>query len=746
MGKRPIALLLALLIAGTPPRVGVAADPAAAPRAPVNAPTPIKPESPQAKTEANSATPTLSATKPDLPGVKTEADDSSRMTFNFQDADIQAVVRTFSHITGRNFLLDPRVKGKLTIISTRPVVKRVAYDVLLSALRAQGFSAWETMDGMIRILPEAEARQNAPLSSGKPAAKDQWVSQVVEVQNASATQLMPIVRPLLSANAQVAVYAPANVLVLTDYSSNLRNAVALIERIDQPAAWEVAILPLKFASAVEVAAIVGRLDPVVGVTPTAVTPGQPAGAAGSEPRLHVVPDARTNSLIVRADNPGRIQILRSLVEKLDVEARSGGTTRVVYLRNADAPKMAELMRNLISNDPRAGATSAGGAPTTPSPLARSLDGVSIQSDEATNALIINAPDNVFNNLRAVIDMLDIRRSQIYVEALVAEVSSDKVGQLGIQWAAGNRVGGGNGQIGGGTNFPVAGAGIVSTATAPAATLANASGLTLGFLHGTVTLPDGTQILGLGALARALESDSRTNILSTPNLLTLDNSEAKIVIGQNVPFLTGRFSQATGTGSTVNPFQTIERKDVGLTLRIKPQISEAGGIKLQIYQEVSSVAPSNQAAQDIVTNKRSLETTVVVDDRSIVVLGGLIEDRVTDNVQEVPFLGRIPILGALFRSREKRSTKTNLMVFIRPVVVRGEKDAASFTESLYGYMRRLELESGRTAEQNSTYAEPAIPELVPGAPFKPLGPDAAAPGINLLPPPATPPASGASPAR
>jgi general secretion pathway protein D len=675
--------------------------------------------------------PDPATSKPELTGARMEPGDASRMTFNFQDADIQAVIRTFSHITGRNFLLDPRIKGKLTIISTRPVIKQAAYDVLLSALRAQGFSAWETMDGMVRILPEAEARQNAPLATGKPPARDQWVSQVVEVQNASATQLMPIVRPLLSANAQVAVYAPANVIVLTDYATNLRNAVALIERIDQPAAWEVAIIPLKFASAVELAAIVGRLDPVVAAA--AVAPGQTGGApGGAEPRLHVVPDARTNSLIVRADNPGRIQTLRSLVEKLDVEARSGGTTRVVYLRNGDATKMAELLRNLVANDPRAGAALAAGATAAPTALSRSAEGVSIQADEATNALIINAPDSVFNNLRAVIDMLDVRRAQIYVEALVAEVTSDKVGQLGIQWAGGSRVG--SGQLGGITNFPVSGAGIVDTATAPAAALGSAAGLTLGFLRGSVTLPDGTQVLGLSALARALESDSRANILSTPNLLTLDNSEAKIVIGQNVPFLTGRYSQATGAGSTVNPFQTIERKDVGLTLRIKPQISEGGGIKLQIYQEVSSVAPSNQAAQDIVTNKRSLETTVVVDDRSIVVLGGLIEDRVTENVQEVPYLGRIPILGALFRSRGKQSTKTNLMVFIRPVIVRGEKDPASFTESLYGYMRRLELESNRAADQNNAYPEPVLPELKPDGPFRPIGPDAAVPLEKASPAP------------
>lgn len=722
MRKRTLCAVVWLLACDA----SLAADPPERPRkhgAEVRAPSEIKPAA-EVK-----PLPDASGAKTDSTSVRAEVvGDGSRMTFNFQDADIQAVIRTFSHITGRNFLLDPRVKGKLTIISTRPVLKQAVYDVLLSALRAQGFSAWETMDGMVRILPEAEARQNAPVTSGKPAARDQWISQVVEVQNASATQLLPIVRPLLSANAQVAVYASANLLVLTDYATNLRNAVALIERIDQPAAWEVAIIPLKFASAVEIAAIVGRLDPVVA---TAGAPSQPgaAPAAGAEPRLHVVPDARTNSLIVRADNPGRIQTLRSLVEKLDVEARSGGTTRVVYLRNADAPKMAELMRNLLSNDPRAGAA-AGGTAATGNPLARSPDGVSIQSDEATNALIINAPDSVFNNLRAVIDMLDVRRAQIFVEALVAEVTSDKIGQLGIQWGVGSRVDGG--RVAGVTNFPVSGAGIVGTAAAPVPTLGGAAGLTLGFLRGNITLPDGTQVLGLGALARALESDGRANILSTPNLLTLDNSEAKIVIGQNVPFLTGRFAQSTGTGSTVNPFQTIERKDVGLTLRIKPQISEAGGIKLQIYQEVSSVAPSNQAAQDIVTNKRSLETTVVVDDQSIVVLGGLIEDRVTENVQEVPYLSKIPVLGALFRSREKRSTKTNLMVFIRPVIVRSDKDSASFTESLYGYMRRLELESRRSATENGVYPEPVLPEIKAGAPLKPLGPDATAPAENAVP--------------
>ncbi|OGI47218.1 MAG: type II secretion system protein GspD [Candidatus Muproteobacteria bacterium RBG_16_65_34] len=648
------------------------------------------------------------------------------MLFNFQDADIQAVIKTVSQLTGRNFLIDPRVKGKVTILSVRPVSKFAAYDILLSSLRAQGFTAVEGSRGITRIIPEAEGKHNAPASRDRLGrVNDQWVSHVFVVQNASAAHLVPILRPLMAPNAQIAVYAPANVLVITDYASNVQNMLDLIERIDQPAAADVTIIPLKHASALDIAQLVSRLDTVVAV------PGQPMPQAGPEARLNIVPDARTNSLLVRSDNPGRVEQLRALVEKLDVEPRAGGNTRVVYLQNAEAAKLAEVLRGVIAGEARAAAAPAPGAAAS-APGARAAEGSLVQADEATNALIISASDAVYNNLRSVIDKLDVRRAQVYVEALIAEVSSDKAAQFGIQWAGGKAAGSG-GALVGATNFPRAGSGLLQTAIAPES-LATAGGLTLGYLSGKITLPDGREVLGLGALARALEEDSKSNILSTPNILTLDNAEAKIIIGQNVPFLTGSYAQSTGTsGAAVNPFQTIERKDVGLTLKIKPQISEGGGVKMHIYQEVSSVARANLAAQDLITNKRSIETTVIVDDGSIVVLGGLIEDRVSESIQEVPLLSKIPLLGELFKYRERSTTKTNLMVFLRPAIVRSARDTVGFTEYNYKYMRDQQKEPDRSSLFFGGFNPPVMPEST-ATPFKrEVKPDAGAKETGQAPP-------------
>jgi general secretion pathway protein D len=418
---------------------------------------------------------------------------------------------------------------------------------------------------------------------------------------------------------------------------------------------------------------------------------------------------------VRADNPGRVNQIRSLIEKLDVPAVRGGNTRVVYLRNADAAKLAEVLRGLLAGEARtqqaSATTAATGAARPAGGTARAAEASLIQADEATNALVINATDAVYNNLRGVIEKLDVRRTQVYVEAMIVEMSADAARELGVQWAAGKGTSDGGIAVAA-QNFPGANPGLIGAAVDPTQFI-NSGGLLLGYLSEQITLPDGTVIRGLGALARALETKNLGNILSTPNLMTLDNAEAKIVVGQNVPFVTGSFAQATGTtpGSAVNPFQTIERKDVGVTLKIKPQVSEGGLIKLDIYQEVSNIARTAvSGASDLITNKRSLETKVVVDDGQTIILGGLIEENRNDNETRVPLLGSLPLIGGLFRYKDKSTRRTNLMIFLRPVIIYGPNDSHGVTADRYQYLRAQTRDKAR-GELMDRFA-PAAPGTKP----------------------------------
>lgn len=635
-----------------------------------------------------------------------------QMLFNFQEAELRAVIKTVSRLTGKNFLIDPRVKGTVTIVSAQPVDASAAYQILLSALRAQGFTAVAGAAGIVKIVPEAEGRQGAPVGAAIPRRPgDQWVTRVVPVQNASASLLAALLRPMMASNDYIAPYAPGNVLIVSGYASHVRNILRIIERIDRPADLDVVVIPLKHSSAVEVADLIRRLDG------SGRSPGAKGGRARAEAQVMVLADSRTNSLLVQSENRSQLERVRALVKHLDTPAPGNGNTRVVYLRNARAVDLAETLRGILAGEARAAAARPRTASTgaAAAGAARTAQASLVQADEATNALVINAPDSVFNNLRAVIEKLDVRRAQVFVEALIAEVTSDKAAQFGIQWAAAGEVG--NTGVAGIQNFTLGGTGLIQTTTAPLETLGGRGGLTVGFLGKKIVLPNGSEVTSLAGLIRAFEEDSHANILSTPNLLTLDNTEAKIVVGQNIPIITGQFS-VTADGST-NPFQTIERQDVGLTLKIRPQISEGSGIKLEIFQEVSSVAPATGVASDVVTNKRSLETTVVVDDGGVIVLGGLVEDRVTESIQAVPLLSKIPWLGELFKFRERRKTKTNLMVFLRPAIVRSGSQTVGFTQDRYEYMQS----QTRSRDMSSLFLNGFGPKAVPLWTFEPPKPAA-----------------------
>jgi general secretion pathway protein D len=628
------------------------------------------------------------------------ADNDDKVTLNFVNADIEAVVKSVGQITGRNFILDPRVKGTVNIVSASPIPRELTYQILLSALRLQGFAAIEGA-GVTKIVPEADAKQNfsTTLDKDGKATGDRIVTQVYPLQYESANQLVAVLRPLITPNNTIVAYPNTNTLVITDYADNLRRINKIIESIDQPSQGELSVIPLKYASAVDLSQALLKLMPEAAV--------QQAGP-GTTPRFYIAADTRTNSLLVRAENPSYVQRVRSLVSSLDTAAAAPSSIHVIYLRNAEATKIAETLRGLLAGEAKTGgstltsvatasaaAAGAAGASQTANPFTNSGSGASastIQADAATNSLIISAPDTVYNSLRSVIDQLDARRAQVFIEALIAEVTTDKAAAFGVQFQtlSGATTGGLQGI--GGTNFstdPSATGNNIISASSNIGTVGQ--GLNIGVLHGSVNVPGIGQVLNLGVLVRAFQSDADANILSTPNLLTMDNEEAKIVVGQNVPFLTGSYAQATSStttgGASVTPFQTIERHDVGITLRVKPQVAEGGTVKLKIYQEVSSVADTTNAA-GIITNKRSLESTVLVTDGEIIVLGGLIQDQVNINADKVPVLGDIPIIGNLFRYDTRQKQKTNLMIFLRPYVLRTEDSATpnTLTQERYEYIR------------------------------------------------------------
>jgi general secretion pathway protein D len=637
------------------------------------------------------------------------------VTLNFVNADIEGVVKAVSEITGKNFVLDPRVKGTINIVSAKPMSRSLVYEVFLSAMRLQGFTAVEER-GRVAIVPEVDAKLHQSLVTGPQdksrAAGDTIRTQVFKLQHESATQLVPVLRPLIAANNTINAYQNNNTLVITDYASNLARIEKIIESIDQPAGGaDPIMIQLKYASALDVAQTINRLF---------AEAAQNQASPDASLRFAVTVDARSNSILARSGEPSRLARVRQLVAMLDSPTSAAGNIHVVYLKNAEAVKLAEILRAIYSGESALGQTRAA---ATPTPLgqpqvqaqpAAAMPGI-IQADAATNSIIITAPEAIYNNLRAALEKLDVRRAQVHVEALIAEVTADRAAEFGVQWQDLTGVGKTTGQVFGGTNFGSAGQNIIGVAQNP---LTAGQGLNIGVIKGTITV-GGAQILNLGLLARALQTDANANILSTPSLLTLDNEEAKIVIGQNVPFITGSYA-VSAAATTPTPFQTIERKDVGLTLRIKPQISEGGAVRLQIFQEVSNVQDSTNAS-GLITNKRSVESTVLVDDGQIVVIGGLIQDSVKDGVQKIPGLGDIPIIGSLFTYNTRSRSKTNLMVFLRPTLLRNAQRVNAVSSDRYDYILGEQIKAKPGTVNLPDFGSPALPQrqsAEPGAASKP----------------------------
>ena len=655
------------------------------------------------------------------------------VTLNFSNAEIDAVARTIAVITGRNVVVDPRVKGTMTLVTSSPVTPAQALRQFSTQLRTQGFALVES-SGLYLVVPEADAKlqSGAVYAGAAPAASGQIITQIFRLNHETANNLVPVLRPLISPNNTINVNPGNNSLIITDYADNLQRIGTIITALDVANATGVEIIRLQYAIATDLAPLVTRL---IDSGSAGSVAGQ--GQTDTSFKTTLVAEPRSNSLILRAANPARLALVRTLVEKLDQGAFNGnngsgkdsatGNIYVVYLKNADATKLAATLRAAIAaSSGSAGAATSlpavgtatptatlgtGGATTSLSSSQPSTGG-QIQADPATNSLIITAPEPQYRQLRAVIDKLDARRAQVFVESLIAEVNADKAAEFGIQLesALGKAAALG-------TNFSIGGTNIIKLATQAASGTVPATGGNFGA---------GTKVGGkniLGFLARFIASSGDGNILSTPNLLTLDNEEARIVIGQNVPFVTGQYTNNNSSSGSVNPFQTVERKDVGITLRVKPQISENGTVKMQIFQEVSTVqASSINSSTGLITNKRSIESNVVVEDGAIVVLGGLLSDEYSGNQEKVPGLGDIPLFGNLFKAETRSRKKTNLMVFLRPVVVR---DGAS-TESLS--LDRYEMM--RSAQEVS---QPVQSMVIPinEAPILPA--QRQAPASNVVPP-------------
>jgi general secretion pathway protein D len=714
-----------------------------------------------------------------VPAVPAFAQDGGGAALNFVNADMESVIKAVGHYTGTTFIIDPRVKGTLTLVSEKTLTKAQAFALLTSALRLQGYAV-VTGDGYAKVVPEAEAKlQSSPTQvgiGGSKARGDQIATQVYRLQHESAANLTAVLRPLISPNNSIMADPGNNSLVITDYADNLRRLSKIIAALDGPATGDLDVIPIRNGIASDVATLVTRLM-------------EPA-AGGDAGRVTVLADPRTNTVIVRAPSPARANMAKSLIAKLDQPTAELGNIHVVYLKNADASKVAQTLRAVVSQDASAvpvqqqgtsggsiqssttggtgtgaGAlggqqgqqgTGMGGTGGSFAQQGQATAGAAgggqgsgfIQADASTNSLIITAPDAVYRNLRAVIDQLDVRRAQVYIEALVVEVTSTDASEFGVQWVGLTGNNNSSYRAGGLQSFSLGGSSnnIVNLALAAATGITGSSGSATG---SSIPTPTGLSIglfkqvngeLGLGAIAHALESTGHANILSTPNMITLDNELATIKVGQNIPIITGSFT--TGASGASNPFQTVDRKDVGLLLKVRPQISEGGTIKLSIYHENSGIDNSVSSASGIVTTVRAIESNVLADNGQIIVLGGLISDDESENNEKTRGLADIPIIGNLFKYRTRTRAKRNLMVFLRPVVVRSKEQNDSISMDRYEYMHAAG-EMAQPADDTvllKNLGAPMLPKLTNGQPptggamaaMPPPAPVAARPGAATGP--------------
>ena len=658
------------------------------------------------------------------------AQQAQRITPNFKDADITQIAEAVSAATGKNFIIDPRVRAQVTMLSSTALSPAAFYEAFLSILQVYGFIAVPAGD-VVKILPDANARQipSIDLPDHVSATSDEIVTQVIDVKNVSAAQLVPILRPMIPQYGHLAAYPSSNILIISDRAGNVNRMMRIIRRIDQVANQDPEIVPLQNASASEIVRVVNSFY---------------QGAAAIEGvAVKVVADERSNSVLIGGDQAQRLRI-RALIAHLDTPLEAGGDTRVRYLHYANAEKIAPKLKEQITGITQA-APGATGTGAQASPLAQAEKNAMVWADPTNNALVITAPPKIMRAVMDIVDKLDIRRPQVLVEAIIAEVDVDKSAELGINWAAFSK---GDNIPAGAFVSPVGGTSIVDLAGA----IQNPANASTALLQGT-TIGIG-RVAGTGvnfaAMVRAIRGDTNTNVVATPSAVTMDNQEAELKVAQEVPFVTGQFTNTTAvTGGSVNPFQTIQRQEVGTILKVTPTISAEGtSVMLKISIESSSIGQKPAGAVDLVTNKRTITTTVLIEDGGVVVLGGLIEDNSVKGEQRVPYLGNIPLIGLLFKTRNATSTKNNLILFIRPKILRDPAQAAFETDLKYNYMMDQQKDLSRREALpllpgvSRGKLEPPPPPPKPGnptpAPESGAAPEGAAPAPQSSPPPAPPP--------
>ena len=577
---------------------------------------------------------------------------------NLNDADISAFIGQIADITGKSFVIDPRVKGKVTVVSTETMNTEAVYELFLSVLQVHGYAAVPAGDVIMVVQQNSVKQQGRDLENKYKKQSQEMVTKVITIKNTPALDLVPILRPLVAKYGHLAGVKSANALIISDHASNINRIEQIIDRLDKSGSEELEVIQLKEAWVGNVVTMLQSLDP----DKVAQGKGAKSGGAGS---IRVVADERSNRLIIKGEKTSRERI-RTLIQQLDKPSYFSGSTKVIRLKYADSKKLAELLKNVMSDSDSAkkDANKAKGK-------------ASIHADEELNALVVRAEPSVLKEIDEIIHELDVRRAQVLIESAIVEVTGDVTDSLGFQWAVGDT----DNPVAG-TNFGNAGQSLSSIATGIATGApALSNGLTVGGFK------ESNGQIDFGVIIQALESQSNTNLLSTPSIMTLDNQEAEIVVGQNVPFLTG----STTSSSNSNPFTTISREDIGVTLKIKPHIHEGNELLLEVEVSAESVANTTvQGQADLITNKRKLKTMILAADEETIVLGGLISDDITETESKVPLLGDIPLLGWLFKSKSTQHVKRNLMVFLRPTIVLDKQKATTLTHDKYNGIWEFEL--------------------------------------------------------
>ncbi len=658
-----------------------------------------------------------------LSGSLATAQPAQRITPNFKDADITQVAEAVAAATGKNFIIDPRVRAQVTMLSSTAMTPDAFYEAFLSILQVYGFVA-VPQGNVVKIIPDTQAKTSPSidLPDHVSATSDEIVTQVLDVKNVSAAQLVPILRPMVPQWGSLVAYAPGNILVITDHASNVNRMIRIIHRIDQVGNQDPEIVPLQNASAAEIVRVVNSLY---------------QGSAAEGSTVKVVADERSNTVLISGQEAQRLRI-RALIAHLDTPLGGGGDTRVRYLHYANAEKLAPKLKEQITGIAQA-AGPGGATGAAASPQLAAEKNAMVWADPQNNALVITAPPKIMHAVMEIVDKLDIRRPQVLVEAIIADIDFDKDAELGVNWAA--FINGSNVPAGAFVS-PVGGTSIVDLAGA----IQNPASATTTLLQGTtlgIGRIGGTNGTNFAAVLRAIRADTDDNVIATPTAVTMDNQEAELKVAQEVPFITGQYTanNTAVVGGAVNPFQTIQREEVGTILKITPTISpEGNAVMLKISIESSTIGQKPAGAVDLVTNKRTVSTTVMIDDGGIVVLGGLTEDNTTKGENRVPFLGQIPIIGYLFKTRNESNTKNNLMIFLRPKILRDGAQAAYETDLKYNYM----LDEQKKIEKMGSHE--AVP-LLPGVSRGALPPLPAGGSGSAVKPSVTVPGSGqAAPAN